>query len=78
VGAHGTAAGIARVQGRGWHSLRRKFATELKAASLKDLCALGGWKNHNTILKCYQPPDPKAMWLALENRGTLWSTERTE
>ncbi len=42
-----------------------------KGASLKDLCALGGWKDHNTILKCYQQPDPKAMRLALENRGTL-------
>jgi len=65
------AAGIARVPGRGWHSLRRKFATELKGASLKDLCALGGWKDHNTILKCYQQPDPVAMRLALENRATL-------
>jgi len=65
------AAGIARVQGRGWHSLRRKFATELKGAALKDLCALGGWKDHNTILSCYQQPDSAAMRLALENRGTL-------
>jgi len=65
------AAGIARVPGRGWHSLRRKFATELKGASLKDLCALGGWKDHNTILKCYQQADPEAMRMALEKRGTL-------
>ena len=33
-------------------------------------CALGGWEDHNTILKCYEQPDPEAM-LALENRGTL-------
>lgn len=65
------AAGIARVQGRGWHSLRRKFATELNAASLKDLCARGGWKDHNTILKCYQQLDSEAMRLALENRSQL-------
>lgn len=65
------ASGISRVPGRAWHALRRKFATELKAASLKDLCALGGWKDHNTILKCYQQPDPVAMRLALENRATL-------
>ncbi|MGH2395557.1 MAG: tyrosine-type recombinase/integrase [bacterium] len=65
------AADIARIPGRGWHSLRRKFATELKGASLRDLCALGGWKDHNTILKCYQQPDPAAMRLALENRATL-------
>lgn len=31
---------------------------------LKDLCALGAWKDHNTILKCYQQPDPEAMRLA--------------
>jgi len=68
-----TAAGIARVPGRRWHSLRRKFATELKGASLKDLCALGGWKDHNTILECYQQPDPDTMRVALENRGTLRS-----
>ncbi len=67
------AAEIARVPGRGWHSIRRKFATELKGASLKDLCALGGWKDHNTILECYQQPDPYTMRVALENRGTLRS-----
>jgi hypothetical protein len=61
------------VPGRGWHSLRRKFATELKAVSLTDLCALGGWKDHNTVLKCYQQPDPETMRVALENRGTLRS-----
>ena len=37
----------------------------------KDLCALGGWKDHNTILMCYHQPDPEAMRLALGNRGTL-------
>jgi hypothetical protein len=66
------AAEIARVPGRGWRSIRRKFATELKGASLKDLCALGGWKDH-TILECYQQPDPDTMRVALENRGTLRS-----
>jgi hypothetical protein len=61
------------VPGRGWHSIRRKFATELKGASLKDLCELGGWKDHNPILKCYQQPDPETMRVALENRGRLRS-----
>ena len=59
--------------GRGWRSIRRKFATELKGASPKDLCSLGGWKDHNTILECYQQPDPDAMRVAPENRGTLRS-----
>lgn len=37
-------AEVSHVRGRGWHSLRRKFATELKHVPLKDLCLLGGWK----------------------------------
>ena len=69
-------AEVARVPGRGWHSLRRKFATEMKATNLKDLCALGGWKDHNTILKCYQQPDPETMRVALANRGTLRAVVR--
>ena len=44
---------VERIPGRGWHSLRRKFATDLKADTpLADLCSLGGWKDHNTVLKC--------------------------
>ena len=37
-------AGLERVKGRGWHSLRRKFATEMKHTPLRDLSHLGGWK----------------------------------
>lgn len=67
------AAGLARTPGRGWHSLRRKFATELKGASLKDLCALGGWKGHQTVLNRYQQPDPEAMRVAPAKRGARLS-----
>lgn len=49
----------------------------MKATNLKDLCALGGWKDHNTILKCYQQPDPETMRVALANRGTLRSVARS-
>ena len=52
--------------------------TKLKGASLKDLCALGGLKDHNTILKCYRQTDPVAMQVALEQRGTLRSADRSE
>lgn len=58
-------------RGRGWHSCRRTFATELKAVPLKDLCALGGWKDPNTILRCYQRADPVTMRQALEARQRL-------
>lgn len=54
-------ARISHEAGLGWHSLRRKFATELKHVPLKDLCYLGGRKEPQTVLKCYQQPDPVTM-----------------
>ncbi len=45
----------------------------MKHTPLRDLCELGGWKDPQTVLKCYQRPDPETMRLALENRGTLRS-----
>ena len=65
------ASGLPRERLRGWHSLRRKFATEMKHTPLKDLCALGGWKDHQTILMCYQRADPVTMRTALANRMRL-------
>ncbi|WP_420447283.1 tyrosine-type recombinase/integrase [Candidatus Palauibacter sp.] len=47
-------AGMERKRRRGWHSLRRKFASDLMAQPLKVLCELGGWKNAKTVLQCYQ------------------------
>lgn len=57
--------------GRGWHSCRRAFATDLKQVPLPDLCALGGWKDPQTILKCYQKADPVTMRNALDSRIRL-------
>lgn len=57
--------------GRGWHSLRRRFATEMKSAPLKDLCALGGWKSPQTVLICYQRADSASMQQALATRRRL-------
>lgn len=64
-------AGLPPEPGRGWHSLRRKFATELKHTPLKDLCALGGWKSPQTILLCYQRADSVTMREALATRMRL-------
>ena len=64
-------AGLVPAQGRGYHSLRRKFATELKDQPLKDLCHLGGWKDPQTVLKCYQTADEDRMREAIENRQPL-------
>ena len=43
-----------RPGGRGWHSLRRKFAKDLMNQPLKVLCELGGWKTAKTAVRCYQ------------------------
>jgi integrase len=66
-----TLASLPLEAGRGWHSLRRKFATELKHVPLKDLSYLGGWKDHQTLLSCYQRADADTMEQALKTRMSL-------
>ena len=61
-------AGLEPKRGRGWHSLRRKFATDLMDLPLKVLCELGGWKNAQTVLRCYQKADAGQLRKALESR----------
>ena len=51
--------------GRGWHSLRRKFASELVDQPLKVLADLGGWKSTQTIVECYQRPHQERLKEAL-------------
>ena len=61
-------AGLAPKRGRGWHSLRRKFASDLMDQPLKVLCELGGWKTPHTILQCYQQADENQLRKALQDR----------
>ena len=61
-------AGLEPRRGRGWHSLRRKFASDLMALPLKVLCELGGWKEAQTVLRCYQQADSGQLRKALESR----------
>ena len=61
-------AGLEPKRGRGWHSLRRKFASDLMDLPLKVLCQLGGWKNAHTVLRCYQRADEGQLREALESR----------
>jgi integrase len=62
------AANLEPKKGRGWHSLRRKFASDLMHQPLKVLCELGGWKSPQTVLSCYQQPDEEQMRVALDAR----------
>ena len=61
-------AGLKRMRVRGWHSLRRKFASDLMDLPLKVLCELGGWKEAQTVLRCYQQADEVQLRKALESR----------
>ena len=61
-------AGLAPKRLRGWHSLRRKFASDLMNQPLKVLCELGGWKTAQTVLQCYQRADQDLLRKALEDR----------
>ncbi|HEX6814199.1 MAG TPA: tyrosine-type recombinase/integrase [Gemmatimonadaceae bacterium] len=67
-------AGIPHVARRGWHSLRRTFASELKHIPLKDLCELGGWKSADTVIECYIKPDEATMREALAQRKPIRAT----
>ncbi len=53
---------------RGWHSLRRKFASDLMDLPLKVLCELGGWRDAKTVLSCYQHTNEMQLRKALESR----------
>ncbi len=67
-------AGLERKRGRGWHSLRRKFASDLMDQPLKVLCELGGWRTAQTVLECYQRPDEDRLKKALDERRRVHST----
>jgi integrase len=54
-------AGLPKLKGGLWHPYRRKWATERKHLSIKDVAAAGGWKDHDTLLTCYQQPDEESL-----------------
>lgn len=61
-------AGLKPKRGRGWHALRRKFASDLVDQPLKVLADLGGWKSTQTIIQCYQHPSQDRLKEALNAR----------
>ncbi|MGD2070956.1 MAG: hypothetical protein PVI57_19965 [Gemmatimonadota bacterium] len=66
--AGGEGAKLEPRKGRGWHSLRRRFASDLMHKPLKVPCELGGWKTERTVFECYQHADEEQLREALEDR----------
>jgi integrase len=64
-------AGLVHIPGMGFHSARRKFASELKGTNLRDLAYMGGWKNPQTVLTIYQQPEMEVQREALAGRKKL-------
>ncbi len=71
-------AKLAPVKRRCFHSLRRKFASELKHAPLRDLAYLGGWKSTTTVVEVYQRPDAETMQRALATRRPITSAPQSD
>jgi integrase len=69
-------AELSRTTGRGWHSLRRKFADDNDDLPLSQLMALGGWKSSKTIVETYQAPDVEKLRTALERRTARCAAKR--
>ncbi len=64
-------ASITHVAGAGYHSARRKFASEMKSTNLRDLAYMGGWKSPQTVLTVYQQPEIEVQREALASRKKL-------
>jgi integrase len=54
-------AGLAHLPRGAWHPFRRKWATERKDLSPKDVAAVGGWTDLTTLHKVYQVADQETM-----------------
>lgn len=71
-------AGLDPTPGMGWHSLRRKFASDLMDRPVEVLCELGGWKTAKTVPQCYQRPDAGQLRKGLEDRGRARNGNREQ
>lgn len=65
------AANLPKLEGGLWHPYRRKWATERKGHSVKDVAAAGGWQHTETLLKCYQQPDNETLLAVMSEERKL-------
>ncbi len=61
-------AELPKLRGGLWHPYRRMWATARKHLPIVDVAAAGGWRDTDTMLRCYQQPTNDAM-LAVMSGG---------
>jgi hypothetical protein len=54
-------AKVEPLPGGGWYPFRRRWASERKHLSPKDVAVVGGWIDTTTLQKCYQVADDETM-----------------
>lgn len=67
VEAIGEGRRLRHVKGRGWHSLRRRFATDLDHLPMKQLMDLGGWRTPASVVR-YQKHITEQLRASLKTR----------
>jgi integrase len=65
-------AKIQKPEGSLWHMFRRVWATERKDLPLKDVAAVGGWRDTSTLLR-YQQPDAATMRRVVDFDQSPWA-----
>jgi integrase len=60
-------AKLPKLDGSLWHAYRRGWATARKDLPLKDVAAVGGWKDIQTLVNCYQQADDDTMLLVMSH-----------
>jgi integrase len=64
-------ARLPKLVGGLWHPYRRKWATERKHLSIKDVAAAGGWRDTATLLTCYAQPDNETLLAVMSEKRKL-------
>jgi integrase len=60
-------AELPKLDGSLWHAYRRAWASARKDLPLKDVAAVGGWKDIQTLVNCYQQADDDTMLLVMSH-----------
>jgi integrase len=65
------AAGLPKLDGGLYHPYRRKWATERMNHPLKAVATAGGWTRTDTLIECYQQPDPALLRAVMDEPRKL-------